>query len=473
MSRFACNTIRTVLAGVLAAAALASTLAPGGLARADDATAAPATAGAPEPARATGAPASAPATAAPAAAIAAPAPVERKPVPFVTAGSKGFILDSGDGKFTLRVRGHFQADGRIFPVKAEPGTTSFVIRSIRFINEGTLWSWFDFRLAVDFGEGKFDVREAYLDVHPWKFLRLRAGKFKEPFGLERLQTDTTIDFVERAFPTQLAPNRDIGLELWGDVADGTLWYAAGIFDGVPDGGSTDGDSSDDKDFALRVFLQPFKKLKIEALASLGVGFAVTWGGQAGKPDAPNLPAFKSPGQVTIFSYLTDATTPENTVIADGPRFRLSPQAYWYWGPVGLLFEYVRSDQFVTKTEFDHARLTHTAWQLAAYVALGGTETYEGVKVNKPLAPGSAGWGAIELGLRFHALDLDDRAFPTYASPEKSVSRARTLGGGVHWYLNDNVKLALDYEHSFFSGGATGPADRKPEDVLLARFQVAF
>jgi phosphate-selective porin OprO/OprP len=465
MARFACNTIRSVLAGVLAAAALAAALAPAGLARADDATAAPTTTPAPESAPATGAPASAPATA-------APAPAEKKPVPFVTAGSKGFILDSGDGKFTLRVRGHLQADGRIFPVKAEPGTTSFVIRSIRFINEGTLWSWFDFRLAVELGEGKFDVREAYLDIHPWKFLRLRAGKFKEPFGLERLQTDTTINFVERAFPTQLAPNRDIGLQLWGDVADGTLWYAFGIFDGVPDGGSTDGDSSDDKDFAARVFLQPFEKLKVEALARLGVGFAITWGAQLGKVDAPNLPSFKSPGQVTIFSYLVDTAMPDLTVIADGPRFRLSPQAYWYWGPVGLLFEYVRSSQAVTR-DVDSARLTHTAWQIAAYFALGGTETYEGVKVKRPLAPGSEGWGAVEVGVRFHELDLDDASFPTYADPEKSVSLARTLGGGVHWYLNDNVKLALDYEHSFFIDGATGPAARKPEDVLLARFQVGF
>jgi phosphate-selective porin OprO/OprP len=391
--------------------------------------------------------------------------------PVLTAGSEGFALKSGDGKFVLKLRGYLQADARIFPVKAEPGTTSFLIRNVRLIMEGTLFEWFDFRIMPDFGEGKFELREAWLDIHAWKFLRLRAGKFKEPFGLERLQTDTTINFVERALPTSLVPNRDVGLQIWGDVLDGTFAYAVGLFDGVPDGGSVDGDNSDDKDIAARVFVQPFKKLKIAPLAGLGVGFAVTFGKQAGTATAPNLPTFRSPGQVNVFSYLSDMTA-AGTVVADGTRLRLSPQAYWYWGPVGLLFEYVRSDQGVTK-DVDSTRLTHTSWQLAGYFVFGGNATYDGVKPSHPFAPDKGAWGAVEIGARFHELDLDDDAFPLYADPEKSVSLVRSVGGGAHWYLNNNVKLALDFEHSFFTGGATGPVDRPAEDVLLGRFQIAF
>ena len=44
---------------------------------------------------------------------------------------------------------------------------------------------------------------------PW--FAVTAGKFKVPVGLERLQSANDIRFVERAFPTSLLPNRDLGV----------------------------------------------------------------------------------------------------------------------------------------------------------------------------------------------------------------------------------------------------------------------
>jgi phosphate-selective porin len=44
--------------------------------------------------------------------------------------------------------------------------------------------------------------------------------------------------------------------------------------------------------------------------------------------------------------------------------------------------------------------------------------------------------------------------------------------GLNWYLNENVKWLLDYEHTTFEGGAlTG--DRTDEDAIQLRLAVGF
>ena len=44
--------------------------------------------------------------------------------------------------------------------------------------------------------------------------------------------------------------------------------------------------------------------------------------------------------------------------------------------------------------------------------------------------------------------------------------------GVNWYLNKNVKFALDYANTDFKGGAA-KGDRRTEKIVLSRVQLAF
>ncbi len=146
------------------------------------------------------------------------------------AGKDGFGLKSASGDFQLRI------GGRFFVRDQTHAPNQFLLRRVRPIFEGTVFKYFDFRIMPDFGEGKAIVQDAYMDIRYWDKIRLRAGKFKEPVGLERLQSGSNLLFVERALPTNLVPNRDVGAQVYGDVT-GIFGYAAGIFDGVADGGS--------------------------------------------------------------------------------------------------------------------------------------------------------------------------------------------------------------------------------------------
>ena len=175
-----------------------------------------------------------------------------------TAGQDGFSLKSADGAFEIQLRGYVHTDGRFWTGDDElPATDTFLLRRVRPILEGTLYKFIDFRIMPDFGEGRTQLADGYLEARLSPALRVRAGKFKLPIGLERLQSATDIVFVERGQPANLAPNRDVGVQLSGDLVGGRIAYAVGAFNGVPDGTSGDTDIDDGKDAAARLFVQPF------------------------------------------------------------------------------------------------------------------------------------------------------------------------------------------------------------------------
>lgn len=391
-----------------------------------------------------------------------------KEAPALISGKEGFSFRSADGQFQLKFRGLIQVDARFL----KPDTDTFLLRRVRPILEGTVYHIFDFRFTPDFGGGTTVIQDAYLDARFHPALKLRLGKFKPPVGLERLQSAADIRFVERALPSNLVPNRDIGIQLHGDLSDEVFSYAVGIFNGAPDNSSSvDADRDENKEVAGRIFIQPFKKVSLEPLQGLGVGIAASRGNVVGTPAVPNLTTgYRTPAQQTFFTYRT-GTAPAASVVADGILLRASPQAYYYWGPFGLLGEYVLSSQEVTIGAAQQ-KLKNSAWQAAGYYLLTGEkESFKGVTPFRSFDPGQGKWGAVELVARYSVLRVDPDAFPTFANRASSAQKARAWAGGVNWYLNRGVKVALDYESTSFEGGAG--TDREREKAILGRTQIAF
>lgn len=391
---------------------------------------------------------------------------EKPPAPAAQAKADkdGFVIQSEDGAYRLRVGGYVQADGRFYLEDSDKlGTDTFVLRRVRPIVQGTLAKYVDFYVNTDFGGGTVVVQDAYLDAHYSPKFRVRAGKFKPPVGFERLVSGQSLLFVERALPTALVPNRDVGVQLHGELGGGVLTYAGGLFNGVLDGGSADSDTNDSKDLAGRVFLQPFKRGKGAAFKNLGLGLAATTGQQDGA-----LPTYKSGGQLTFFSYATG-------VAAAGTRTRLAPQASWSYKRVGLLGEWARSEQEIRKGATSPVvRIEHRAWQAALAIVLTGEDAAPGaVKPKSVFEPGK-GAGALELAARINGFDADEDAFALgLADPAKSARKARAWGLGLNWYLNRHLKQSVDYERTKFTGGAASDGDRRAENALFIRSQISF
>jgi phosphate-selective porin OprO and OprP len=388
-----------------------------------------------------------------------------------TANAKdGFSLKSADGKYSLRFRGYIQSDGRFFPsADAVPTVDNLLIRRARPIIEAAVGRYFEFRLMPDFGGASPAVFDAYWDGKFAPEFTVRAGKFKPPVGLERLQSATDIVFAERGLPTNLVPSRDIGLQLSGDVSEGLFTYQIGVFNGVPDLANGGDDLSDAKDFAGRVFIQPFKS---GSFRPFGVGLAASTGFERGSTTAAGLPSYRSPGQQTIFRYNSSTTTPANNVYADGKRTRLSPQGYYYTGPLGLMGEYVISRNEVTRAGAT-AELEHTAWQaVGSFFLTGEKASFRSPAPKKPFDLKEGGLGAVELVARYGELSMDEASFPVYATVTSSAQEAKAWGIGVNWHFTRAVKVGVDYERTTFSGGAAD-GDREPENALIGRFQTSF
>jgi phosphate-selective porin OprO/OprP len=389
-----------------------------------------------------------------------------KESPVITASGKdGFGFKSADNNFQLKVGGYVQADSRFY-TQGDPalllGSSTFLLRRVRPIFQGTVYKYFDFRIMPDFGNNQAVVQDAYLDFNYLPGAKVRFGKMKPPVGLERLASGSELLFIERALPTDLVPNRDVGVQVLGEnLGGGVFNYALGVFNGVADGGSGDLDTNNTKDFAGRIFLNPFRTTSVAALQGFGIGFAGTSGSQQGL-----LPVMRTPAQGIFFNYTTGT-------LAAGNRYRLSPQAYYYAGPFGVLGEYVQSVQDI-KNGTTFGEINNSAWQVAASVVLTGEKaSYRSVTPRKQFSPGTGSFGAIELAGRYSQLNIDNDAFILkFANPSVSAHRAGTWTAGVNWYFNRNLKFQVNYEQTSFKGGSA-LGNREAEKVILSRFQIYF
>jgi phosphate-selective porin OprO/OprP len=405
----------------------------------------------------------------------------------IKAGPTGFSLSSADGADVLRFRGNMAVDGRWFMDRTTPESDdTFLFRKVRPYIEGTIDNDYDFRFMPDFAGGKTIILDAFMTARILPWLAVQAGKFKGPVGLERLQPDQYNRFMELGLPSDLVPNRDLGVELGGDILGGTFGYAIGEFDGVTDGNSTDSNSNPDadsndgkKDTEGRLFTQPFVNSGIAGLRGLGFGIAGTYVQAVGSATNTLLASYKTAdGQNTFFTYRTGTTG----TYADGRRERWSPQAYYYVGSFGALAEYVQSDQEVnrqlTATKNRSGTVDNSAYQLSlSYFLTGEAATYNSITPLTTFHLGRGGWGAWEVVARYSELKVDTSAFAggsiSFADPTASARNARATAVGLNWWLNANVKWVIDYEWTQFEGGELDNANRPDERALTTRFALTF
>ncbi len=415
---------------------------------------------------------------------------------------KGVSIKKGD--FEFKFKGLAQADARYFLDDFNPTGVALtptsnrdalyfndtvLLRRVEPTFELTLGKLLFFRLQPQFAGDTASTADVYAELRFRPEFVVRAGKFKGPVSLENLRSTSAITFIERGFPTELGPNRDLGIQVGGDLFDSRLNYALGYFNGTPDGRDANGTSDPDnrKEIGARLFAEPFRN-DPGFLQGLGFGVGGTTGPRSGNvASVANdfLPRYRTPGQNTFFSYQAAAAAAGANpatlgVLADGRATRIEPQAYWYWNSFGLLGEWISSKQALARGDHND-KLTNKAWQIAAnYFLTGEDAAYRGLaRVNQPFTGGGAGWGAFEVAARYGELDIDDDAFDgdaatRFANPATQASEAKAWTAALNWYPTVNVKIALNYSETSFDGGsASSSGDRKDEKALFTRFQINF
>jgi sulfate transport system substrate-binding protein len=137
------------------------------------------------------------------------------------------------------------------------------------------------------------------------------------------------------------------------------------------------------------------------------------------------------------------------------RLRISPQFNYYWGPFGMMGEYVVSQNTVGRQPGARTTPDVQSWQLtASWVLTGENASFNGVSPRRPFSPSGGGLGAFEVAARFGQLWVPDEVFDKgFANPQTSARTATEAAIGVNWYLNRWLKLVVNYDRTWFDGGA--------------------
>ena len=332
--------------------------------------------------------------------------------------------------------------------------------------------------------GRTFILDAFVAARlkPWAVVT--AGKFKVPVGLERLVSATDLRFIERALPTSLVPNRDLGVQLGGDIAGGLVNYSFGYFNGVSDGGSSDGntptpDTENDTngDWAARVFFQPFVNSDNFALRNLGFGVAGTFVDSTGSTGHDFVAQLSHAGPAGVLQLSRQrpppaARLPRSTerlrmaIGCAGRRRRTTPSAASACSANTSPSRRMSRARRHCRPALGNAR-SHGVARAARMVRDRRGRAVPRLYSRLRLSLENKTWGAWELVARYHELDIDDATFVggtnSFANPESAASKASAWGVGVNWYLNQNYKWSLNYDVTIVRGRCRrrrGPAGRE-------------
>ena len=393
-----------------------------------------------------------------------------------TAGDKGFILASPDAATSLRIRSLIQVDSRWFGDGNVNNNDALLLRRGRIGLEGKINKTTEYQITGEYAGSSASILDANVTLTYSPEFQVKLGRFKTPVGLEQLQSDAAALFIERSLVSQIAPNRDIGVQLGGELSKGEVSYAIGLFNGIQDGGnnSDQKDANDGKDIAARVTFQPWINEEGSALAGLSFGLGGSYGLQ--DTNAAIGTKYKSDGQQDFFATRA-------TAFSTGRVSRYSPQVSYYNGGLSVLGEYIASTSEVGLAAGSKTKIKNTAWQLATgYVLTGEKASYKGVAPANDFDRAAGSWGAFEVVARVAVLDIDDAAFvggaSSFADPAASATKATSFAVGANWYLSKVSRVSVDFTHTKFdiTAGST-PAATSPiknsENALLARYQLNF
>lgn len=370
-----------------------------------------------------------------------------------------FVIESDSGDNRLQIGGFMQAEGR-FALNDEQQrvTDTFAMRRFRLIMQGKLARHFEFYWNTDFSNNTLTLRDAYFDTVLSPAFRLRVGKQKAPFSYDRLLIVSQTIFQERGMSTNVAPDRDTGVQVLGDLGKGLVSYAAMVGNGPADGQIAESDSNDAKEAYGRVMVRPFARHAKHPLATLSAGIAGSVGTQAGP-----VATFLSPGRQPFFTYATGTT-------GVGRRTRWSPQAVYVHGPFWGYAEWVRSRGDMARGGV-REEVDHTSWQVSGSWVLTGEPAVErNIRPRVAFDPHSGHWGALQAVARYQRLEVSDNAWTSGLAATGTNRHAASWVAGLNWYMNQLVKWQLNVERTVFDRN-TGA--RKPETMLTLQAQLGL
>jgi len=307
----------------------------------------------------------------------------------------------------------------------------FYLRRARFNATGRFLEEFDFRLELDLAGSlsntaslRAQMTDGFINWNRYPGANVRAGQFKTPFGFEQLFGDPRLLTIERSLANdRLALNRQIGVQVGGDLLEKRLSYALGAFNG----NSVNNNFNDDDRFLTvgRLSGVPWQGKIGSASASWAVG-----GNGFSAKDA-NVP-------LSDLGLDSTPSTPDRDGIFSGERRGLGVDTQLQAGPFELWAEYLsvrfEPDSRLPRSSFD----SDGGYVQGTYFILPNR---------------------LQAVLKYETFDPNSRR-------DDDETDTATLGATVYLKGHD-LKLMLNYLRT------EAPVPLESQDKIIARLQVIF
>ena len=367
-----------------------------------------------------------------------------------------------------------QADLQGFSPHIDTAQGKFDLARARVGVEGEFLKHFEYELEYELREaiGGRDVeqplRDAYINFKYLNNVQIKAGKFKIPFSAEQLTGEFNTEFVNRSrIADDLAPARDLGVVVHGQLFDDALGYEVGAFRNDGENSESSLDVRSNRTFAARVVGMPLQVFSLPGdWDEIKVGASMARGVV---PEGMNSLRGRTISGDTFFPH----------VYVQGRRMRYGAEAAWRPGPFSIQSEFIhvseaREGQGVRADNLPEK--ISRGWYLTGTWAVTGESKENGVEPRRNFL--TEGFGAIELAARYEQMRFGSSApglgFSSPRAPKLMGNSDRVWTVGVNWYLNRFSKIQFNGIQETIEDARRSPiAGRERFRTGIIRFQFSM
>lgn len=355
------------------------------------------------------------------------------------------LFKTEDESFEWWFDSRLQIDGAIYNENLNEMSNGTVFRRLTFALKAVLWKDWQAEFDMDFGEDvdvdpQTSLRDMWVQyTFPTFNLSLRVGNFKEPFGLENLNSSRLLTFLERTAVTNaFRIGRRVGASArywtdYGQITGAIMGHEAGLR--VDKGQQDEGWSS-----ALRVSVAPIN--------NFGENLHI---GVSGAYKIPDVVSEYKANTIEI-SARTETYVFDPKLLHTGEIFdvnyynRFGAELLYVNGPFYFQSEYMGAaiKRWYGDTKYAQLNVNPNiylqgGYAMATWMLTGETHYYyvdegEVGPIEKP----KNSWGAIELAARYSITNLNDPAADITGGQSNQVML------GINYYPNINIKLQFNY-----------------------------
>jgi phosphate-selective porin OprO/OprP len=382
--------------------------------------------------------------------------IETDQVDFDFATRKGLRLRFTNPDIALRVGGRLHGDiGFIEDDRTNAQKFKDDLRRARLYMTGKIYKNIKFKIDREFASERRGWRNLYLGYRFGKGFAVKGGNVVAPFGLEDMAASNYSTFMERSVSATLAPSFQTGVLLktngrFGSKGSRHRWTAAAAWMTEPLGeSSNDRHQTEHYSVVSRLTYAPIARKR----RMIHFGGAVEY--RHIRDDRRYRTATRPESSLMPRLLDTGALADVESVVSVG----LEGAAIY--GPLTFQAEYMRS--FLQRSGGRADPSFDGGYAQLSYVLTGEHRKYSrSSALIGGLKPKSR-WGAVEVGLRFSSLDLNDETVDGGSARDWTV--------GLNWYVRENMRLMFNYIAIDARLGSTRQSDSP--HVGQVRFQLFF